>query len=91
MVLVGKVMPGNQAGPGMYMLMAADGKQVPVQMQDPEDPLSAQQVYEIMGTVSGEGNLLEEAHFAYSDNFDLDNYNKMLMLAHNRFPHLFWA
>ncbi|GBG24073.1 Replication protein A 14 kDa subunit B [Hondaea fermentalgiana] len=89
-ILVGKVLPSDQAGPGMFMLLAADNQQVAVQMQDPETTLSAQQIYEVLGTVSSEGTMLEEVHFPYSDNFDLENYNRMLNLAHGKFSNMFW-
>jgi len=90
--LVGKVMTGADAG-GQIQVEACDGKLVLVDTQGVEEGpnfYSPQQVYEFVGSVV-EGSLHAAKAVAYSDDFDMNLYDKTLSLAHGKFADLFWG
>jgi len=68
-----------------------DGVEIPVQLEMMDEGIATEgQIYEFLGTPSEDGTLRAEARFDVSDNFDMETYNRMLLLAHGKFSSLFW-
>mmetsp|Transcript_22051 Transcript_22051/g.61200 ORF Transcript_22051/g.61200 Transcript_22051/m.61200 type:complete len:108 (-) Transcript_22051:120-443(-) len=75
-LLVGEVLSLEE---GFVRMMAADQTPVTVKVQD-NAPFQTRYA-EVLGTVESENSVMADQHFAFGDNFDLNNYNEMVKLA----------
>lgn len=71
-------------------VQACDGEKISVMTLDDNIP-AVNCIFEFIGTVQEDLSIAIEFQTAYSDNFDLDVYNKVLGLAHDpKHAGMFW-
>jgi hypothetical protein len=84
--LVGKVLSHTSAGGA---LEASDKGEVTVQLREGQELPDVGSFAEVLGMVQGDGSILVDRVAFFGTSFNMDNYDKLVHIAHERVPELF--
>jgi replication factor A3 len=84
--VVGKVL---RAGGPSATLEASDGGEVLVALREGQSVTETGSFVEVLGTVQEDLSILAERVAPFGKAFNMENYNKLVVIAHERVPELF--